>query len=58
VVNPQKAVFFFRSTFELNRRVKAGRPTEPGREDQRQAFTPAVILFIAFSDAGEKTVPG
>jgi len=37
--------------------VKAGRRTELGREEQRSAFTPPVILFIAFSDAGEKTVP-
>jgi hypothetical protein len=27
------------------RRVKAGRRTNPGRENQRQAFTPAVILL-------------
>jgi hypothetical protein len=28
---------------ERNRRVKAGRRSNPGRVNQRQAFTPAVI---------------
>jgi len=39
-------------------RVKAGRRTNPGRENQRQAFTPAVILFITLPEAESKTDPG
>ena len=38
--------------------MKAGRRTNPGRENQRQAFTPAVILFISLPPADDKAVPG
>jgi hypothetical protein len=38
--------------------VKAGRRTNPDRENQRQAFTPAVILFIALPEAENKADPG
>jgi hypothetical protein len=41
-----------------NRRVKAYLWTEPGEEDQRQAFTPTVILFIALPPVEDKTDPG
>jgi hypothetical protein len=43
---------------EHTRRVKAGRRTNPGRENRRQAFTPAVILFISLPTADDKAVPG
>lgn len=38
--------------------MKAGRRTNPGRENQRQAFTPAVILFIALPEAKDNIDPG
>jgi hypothetical protein len=38
--------------------VKAGRRIEPGGEDQRQALTPAVILFIALLSTEDKSEPG
>jgi len=38
--------------------VKAGRRTNPGRENQRPAFTPAVILFISLAPADDKPVRG
>ena len=34
--------------------MKAGRRTYPGRENQRQAFTPAVILFISLPLSDDK----
>ena len=48
----------FSFDIEQTRRVKAGRRTNPGRENQRQAFTPAVILFISLPLPDDKPVPG
>jgi hypothetical protein len=56
--NPQVAVFFFSFDHEFTRRVKAGRRSNPGRENQRQALTPAVILFIALPEAKDNIDPG
>jgi hypothetical protein len=41
-----------------SRRVKVYLRTEPGEEDQRQAFMTTVILFIALPPVEEKTDPG
>jgi len=49
-------LFSFETVF--TRRVKAGRRSNPGRENQRRAFTPAVILFIALPEAKDNTDPG
>ncbi len=38
--------------------MKAGRRSNPGRENQRRAFTPAVILFIALPEAKNNIDPG
>jgi hypothetical protein len=43
---------------EYTRRVKVGHRSNPGRENQRQAFTPAVILFIALPEAKDNSEPG
>jgi len=43
---------------EYTRRVKAGRRSNPGRENQRRAFTPAVILFIAPPEEKDNIDPG
>jgi hypothetical protein len=43
---------------EYTRRVKAGRRRNPGRDNQRRAFTPAVILFIALPEAKDNIDPG
>ena len=50
--------FLFSFDNEYTRRVKAGRRTNPGRENQRRAFTPAVILFIALPEAQDNIDPG
>src|SRR5712691_12674047 len=47
-----------RSTLNANRRVKAGTPDQTWQRGQRQAFTPAVILFIALPPAEDKADPG
>jgi hypothetical protein len=43
---------------DFTRRVKAGRRSNPGRENQRRALTPAVILFIALPEAKDNIDPG
>jgi len=43
---------------ERNRRVKAGTPDQTWQRGQRQAFTPAVILFISLPPAEDKSDPG
>ncbi|MGA2741746.1 MAG: hypothetical protein ABSG65_30450 [Bryobacteraceae bacterium] len=57
-VNPPKAVFFFSFDNECTRRVKAGRRSNLGRDNQLRAFTPAVILFIALPETENKIDPG
>jgi hypothetical protein len=54
----QKAVFFFRSTLDFYRRVKARDRIEPWQGVQGRAFTPALILFIALPEGENKTDPG
>ena len=50
--------FLFSFDNEDTRRVKAGHRGNPGRENQRRAFTPAVILFIALPEAKDNIEPG
>ena len=42
---------------EYTRRVKADHRCNPGKDNQRRAFTPAVILFIAL-EAKDNIDPG
>ena len=37
--------------------MKAGRRSNPGRENQRRAFMPAVILFIALPETKDNIDP-
>jgi hypothetical protein len=55
---PTQSSFLFSFDNEYTRRVKAGRRSNPGRENQRRAFTPAVILFIALPEAKDNIDPG
>ena len=53
-----KGSVLFSFDMEYTRRVKVSHRTNPGRRTQWQAFTPAMILFIACPPADDKTVPG
>ena len=53
-----KGSVLFSFDIEYTRRVKVSHRTNPGRRTQWQAFTPAMILFIACPPADDKTVPG
>jgi hypothetical protein len=55
---PIQSGFPFSFDNEYSRRVKAGRRSNPGRENQRRAFTPAVILFIALPEEKDNIDPG
>jgi len=56
--NPQRAAILFLSEIESTRRVKTGHRTASGKESQRPAFTPAVILVISLPETESKTDPG
>jgi hypothetical protein len=53
-----KGSVLFSFDIEYTRRVKVSHRTDPGRRTQWQAFTPAMILFISFTAADDKTAPG
>jgi hypothetical protein len=54
-----KGCILFSFEIENERRVKAWPPAVSWPEaPARQAFTPAVILFIALPAAGDKSDPG
>ena len=50
-------LFFFRSTLSVQE-GEGRSPDRTWREDQRQALTPAVILFIALLSTEDKSEPG
>jgi len=54
---PQKAVFFFRSTLTLPEGEGQARD-RTWQDARRQALTPAVILFIALPESQDKGDPG
>jgi len=53
-----KAVFFFRSELILPEGEGRSARSKLGSDGQRQAFTPAVILFIALPEAENEIDPG
>jgi hypothetical protein len=55
---PAEAVFFFRSKLTLPEGEGRSTRSKLGRDGQRQAFTPAVILFIVLPEAEDKIDPG